>query len=434
MTCINSKHKFLVELSKFLTFLTPEEKAQVLDQFEKIFACAPSEEDVLTALGSPVKTTVNLSRAYTAGGIEAALSCCEDMAGIDISSYNAENYRPETEKIPDELIDSVHEAAVAAVEQGGRDPELESKVSDVVRNAKKNEEARQELNSADFTPFVPAAESMPASGEEGGLADEEKQPEMSQPDSEAGLISEEKVDETRAVEAEEQDEEILPALQPDAETEGTETPVSQETRTLDFMPEYPTEPPATPPSEEDGAEAGWYTGSDAREKDTADSEEVTPLLDMDATRPIQSLSSKGQMADRENNDGISELFDTLEAREEETPETVSKAKWLLLILYIIIAIPVGIVAIALCLAIAACLLGLCACAITAGVIATRIIFGGLALFSDILMAIGFALAGYALGIFLFIFAIWFAYEGISWLISSIIALGGKWCFKEVPVE
>lgn len=431
MTYINSKHKFLVELSKFLTFLTPEEKEQVLNQFEKIFACAPSEEDVLTALGSPVKTTVSLSRAYTAGGIEAALSCCEDMAGIDISSYNVENSHPESERIPDELIDSVHEAAVAAVEQGGSDPELESKVSDVVRTAKKNEEARQELNSADFTPFVTAAgtQDTPMEPVVPSAEEEAVEPPANQSESPSQIPSAESGDAEEPT-SEDFGPDVFPAVQ---KTE-PEVSVSQETRTLDFMPEDPTEPPATPPSAEDGPEATWYLNADEYESGSSSNEDVTPLLDLDATRPVRTLSPVGEQEGQSNNDGIHELFEKLEEKEEEKPETVSKANWFLLILYIIIAIPVGIVAIVLCLAIAACLLGLCAGCITAGVAATHIIFSGLALFSDIIMAIGVALVGYALGIFLFFFAIWFAYEGISWLISSIISLGGKWCFKEVPIE
>ena len=85
MTFIN-KQRFLTELSKFLTFLSDDERQQVLIKFGEIFDAAPNQDELLGALVSPLKVTVELSRAYSRGGLQEALDRSVELSGVDLSA------------------------------------------------------------------------------------------------------------------------------------------------------------------------------------------------------------------------------------------------------------------------------------------------------------------------------------------------------------
>ena len=85
MTFIN-KQRFLTELSKFLTFLSDDERQQVLMKFGEIFDAAPNQDELLGALVSPLKVTVELSRAYSRGGLQQALDRSVELSGVDLSA------------------------------------------------------------------------------------------------------------------------------------------------------------------------------------------------------------------------------------------------------------------------------------------------------------------------------------------------------------
>ncbi len=85
MTFIN-KQRFLTELSKFLTILSDDERQQVLMKFGEIFDAAPNQDELLGALVSPLKVTVELSRAYSRGGLQQALDRSVELSGVDLSA------------------------------------------------------------------------------------------------------------------------------------------------------------------------------------------------------------------------------------------------------------------------------------------------------------------------------------------------------------
>jgi len=85
VTFIN-KQRFLTELSKFLTFLSDDERQQVLMKFGEIFDAAPNQDELLGALVSPLKVTVELSRAYSRGGLQQALDRSVELSGVDLSA------------------------------------------------------------------------------------------------------------------------------------------------------------------------------------------------------------------------------------------------------------------------------------------------------------------------------------------------------------
>lgn len=131
-----------------------------------------------------------------------------------------------------------------------------------------------------------------------------------------------------------------------------------------------------------------------------------------------------------------------EAEEEKTaspeiPEptlpaqTLRKARPLLLILYILLAIPITLILVALLLVPTALALGAAVSAIAAGSGTLIAAFSGLPVFADVMIVLGAAIILLALGLlFLWLF-IWFIGGAIVGLIRGVLSLGGKWCYKEV---
>ena len=109
-----------------------------------------------------------------------------------------------------------------------------------------------------------------------------------------------------------------------------------------------------------------------------------------------------------------------------------KPKVFLLILYILVAVPVGLIGLALLLIPTLLCLGAAAACISVGVLAVSSVFGGFAVLADLLVVLGAALILLALGLlFLWLF-IWFIGGAIAGLVRGVCALARKWCYKEVP--
>ena len=102
MTHIN-RQKFLTELSKFLTFLNEEEREKVLEKFESIFDRSANEDEMLASMDSPLKLTVEMSRAYTKGGLEEVLGMCDDLVS--------------GQWIPDDLSETIREQVFNAIDE-----------------------------------------------------------------------------------------------------------------------------------------------------------------------------------------------------------------------------------------------------------------------------------------------------------------------------
>ena len=112
--------------------------------------------------------------------------------------------------------------------------------------------------------------------------------------------------------------------------------------------------------------------------------------------------------------------------------TVRKPRVLLLLLYVLLAIPVTLVGIVLLLIPTLLCLGAAAACISVGVLAVSSVFGGFAVLADLLVVLGAALILLALGLlFLWLF-IWMVGGAIGGLVRGVCALARKWCYKEVP--
>ena len=115
------------------------------------------------------------------------------------------------------------------------------------------------------------------------------------------------------------------------------------------------------------------------------------------------------------------------------PLTKSKPNVALLILYILIAIPVTLLLIALILVPALLCLGLAAMGLGFGFAGVVEAFTAFSVFADMLLVFGLALAIAAFGLLLFWCFVWFLVGAIPGLIRGACRLGGKLCYREVPV-
>ena len=110
---------------------------------------------------------------------------------------------------------------------------------------------------------------------------------------------------------------------------------------------------------------------------------------------------------------------------------VRKPRVFLLILYILLAIPVGLLGIIILILPTLLFLVLAAGFVSTGIVAVTTAFGGLPLFADIIVAIGAAFILLALGLLSLWTAIWFVGGAMVGLVKGLIHLGGRWCYKEV---
>ena len=188
-----------------------------------------------------------------------------------------------------------------------------------------------------------------------------------------------------------EEEEAAPAEEP-----SPEEPASEEERVDAFMEDFQVQEKAAEQEEAAPAEA------EADEEDEAEDDGEGFVVVMDSSdRPAE-------------------------------PRTVRKPRVLLLILYILFAIPITLVGIALLLIPTAASLGAAALFVSVGVMAVSSVFGGFAVLADLLVVLGAALVLLALGLlFLWLF-IWFIGGAIAGLVRGICALVRKWCYKEVP--
>jgi hypothetical protein len=120
--------------------------------------------------------------------------------------------------------------------------------------------------------------------------------------------------------------------------------------------------------------------------------------------------------------------------EEEDMPPVYKTNIFLLILYIFLAIPVGLIGIVLLLIPAFIFLSLAAgCAIGA-VYLLSVCFGNFPVIADAMVVFGVALGGIALALLFAWMFLWFLGGVISGFIRGLCKLGRKICCKEVAVQ
>ena len=131
-----------------------------------------------------------------------------------------------------------------------------------------------------------------------------------------------------------------------------------------------------------------------------------------------------------------EAVEDAEEAEDYTEDagTVRKPIVPLLILYIIIAIPLGLIGILLLLLLAFMSLSLAVTTGFFGIYGFAATFTGFAVLADILVVAGASLILLSLALLFLWMFVWFIGGGIVGLIRGLCALGGSWCYKEVAVQ
>lgn len=162
---------------------------------------------------------------------------------------------------------------------------------------------------------------------------------------------------------------------------------------------------------------------------TAPAEPAEPAQPEEAEAPAESdEDDSAPIAIEEEDD---EEYDD-EYYDDEEYEPVRKPRVFLLILYILLAVPVGLLGILLLIVPTLLFLVLAGLIITGGVMAVTSAFGsGIAVFADIMVIIGTAFILLALGLLALWIAVWLVGGVMVGLVRGLIHLGGKWCYKEV---
>ena len=115
-------------------------------------------------------------------------------------------------------------------------------------------------------------------------------------------------------------------------------------------------------------------------------------------------------------------------------KTVRKPRVLLLILYILLAVPLGLIGFILLLVPALASLAAAIACIVVGVLAITSALGSFPKIANLLVALGAALILLAVGLVFLMLFVWFLGGAIGGMIRGLIHLGGKWCYKEVPAK
>lgn len=115
-------------------------------------------------------------------------------------------------------------------------------------------------------------------------------------------------------------------------------------------------------------------------------------------------------------------------------KTVRKPRVPLLILYILIAVPLGLIGFVLLLIPALASLAAAAACIAVAVLAITSAIGSFPKIANLLVALGAALILLAVGLVFLMLFVWFLGGAIGGMINGLIRLGGKWCYKEVPAK
>ncbi len=105
----------------------------------------------------------------------------------------------------------------------------------------------------------------------------------------------------------------------------------------------------------------------------------------------------------------------------------------LLILFVILAIPVGLLGTGLLLCVGLFALALAAAAVAVGIYGLVTAFTAFSVFADILLVFGLALAAAAVGLLLFWLFVWLVFGVIPDLVRGLVRLARKLCYKEVTL-
>lgn len=188
--------------------------------------------------------------------------------------------------------------------------------------------------------------------------------------------------------------------------------------------------PAAPVDEVDAFIADFSIPADQQEFAPEAGEQIAPAEAAEAAESAEGDSAPIEIEEEDVEEYDDEEYD--DGYYDEDYEPVRKPRVFLLILYILLAVPVGLLGILLLIVPTLLFLVLAGLIITGGVMAVTSAFGsGIAVFADIMVIIGMAFILLALGLLALWIAVWLVGGAMVGLVRGLIHLGGKWCYKEV---
>lgn len=197
--------------------------------------------------------------------------------------------------------------------------------------------------------------------------------------------------------------------------------------------------PAVSPIAEAEPEAGE---EDAARSDVDDTADAVDAFLADFTIENGELVFVKDEAEAESEAGEAEepeeaemeVFESETEEAEKPVEYRKKTNILLLIAYLIPALPMGILGLALLLVIAALFLGLAGVCGYVGVQAIVLAFGSFAVIADTMAVFGAGLALVALALLFVWLFVWFLGGAMAGYVRGLCRLGAKICCKEVAVK
>ena len=156
--------------------------------------------------------------------------------------------------------------------------------------------------------------------------------------------------------------------------------------------------------------------------------------------PQPETQNEPATADEDEEEEDQSLFDDEDDYDDDDDEllparnVIRKPRVLLLIPYVIFAVPITLVLLLLLLVPALASLAAAAGCVIAAVLAVLSSIGAFPKLANLLVALGAALIVLALGVLFLMLSIWLFAGAMGGLVRGVIALGGTWCYKEVEAE
>lgn len=386
-----NRQKFLAELGRLLTFMYEEDRQTALAMYNRMFDEAEDEQALIQYLVSPTRQAVVLARAYNA-----------KERKLQVHSQSRDEYEQVSDEIPDFVlaINKLQEEASA--------------LKITTQQVSEDQISLFDDSDAGTVP-APAAQvyTEPAADEEkAGTqdADEEATVQKETPP----LFADEPAEET------EQDE--------------MSNSVNRLADAVDaFLADFTISNDELIPKDKP---VGEEKDAEPEKTKPAAAEETVEVSAGEAVIEQPEATETRKHVQTEPEETEAEAVKNAEEAEDYTEDagTVRKPIVPLLILYIIIAIPLGLIGILLLLLLAFMSLSLAVTTGFFGIYGFAATFTGFAVLADILVVAGASLILLSLALlFLWLF-VWFIGGGIVDLIRGLCALGGSWCYKEVAVQ
>lgn len=379
MTRIN-RQRYMAELSRLLAFMFKEDKEDILAKYNKMLDEAEDEQALLEEFGSPTKLAVTISRTYKRE---------ERKLSVEADS------KEDAQSAPLEF------GTKAAEEPAAKEPEPDvPSYADIIEEIRREKAAEQGIEYKPIffnEPETPAVEESPVVEEapveeESPVVEEVPVVEETPVEEEAPAVEEAPVEEEVSVEEE------APAVE--------EGPVEEEAPAVEEVPAI----------------------------EEAPVEEEAPAVEEIPVAEEAPVEEDAPVEEEACADESTDILDELESAEPPAPKTLYKTNAALLVLYLIFAVPIGLLLLVLAAAVGLTLLGT---VIGIGAIAVKVVgfaVSTLAVFADVMLCIGAALIAAAVGLALLWLALLLLIKGIPGICRGAVALGRKFCVKEVGVN